>query len=367
MFLINLARTAKSAYDMLPQHTGAWGTKDLGITEGITDRAGLARNAQGGSQGLTTYDPYLPNDFIGPTKPFNITTKNNYGSDLPMPTGSDGSGGGSGYSAPTNNNNAPSGPSEFELAVNRARAAYESAMRDADYQFNRARGIYDEGMGLLGKRREQFQELFNQGNMDITNEYQGRGGELGASAQNRRMSDAAALQAQGFGGSAVERAQNRQSRDEMRALGGLQESRNENKVANQAQFDERDLWARGQESALSRSLDDAANARRSVGERAGLVMQGDVEGINSSAAQLLNQIVANQQAMQAAQQGISGFTANPYNVNIADLTSSIRNQLSGTPTGAGAVQNVSLQEQNPLLLGMNPKKRGGVAGAGLYA
>lgn len=258
----------------------------------------------------------------------------------------------------------PSGENEFEKMIARARAAFESAIRDADYMLDRARGVRDENLGLIGKRRGEFKDLFDTGNINITNEYQGRGGELGETAQNRRMNDAAALQAMGFGGSAVERAQNRQSRDELRGLRGLQQDRDTNKTENTRQFNERNLWADTQEGAALRAYDDAVNARRSLGEKAGLVQQGDVDAINRSAGDYLGNIQAKQAALAEMGKGITGFVANPLNVVIPSQADAVRaqNYSADTRGGQRGDQNVNLEEQKKKLALLNLQAGGNLYG-----
>jgi hypothetical protein len=246
-----------------------------------------------------------------------------------------------------------------------ARSAYEEGMRRAGAAYDRARGLYDEGTQLLGQRRGEFQKLFDTGNVDIATEYQGRGGELGTSAQNRRMSDAAALQAQGFGGSAVERAQNRSSRDETRALRSLQENRDENKKENLGQFNERQTWANTQESGLRRGLEDAAEARRAAENQAGLVEAGDYQGITNNINGFLQSILQNQLALDASNKGVSEYTANPYAVNIDSVAGQLQQQLPQVSGGRGtttANQGVSLDEQQKRLALLRKQSGGNMYG-----
>lgn len=284
------------------------------------------------------------------------------GAQTPPPSGNTGGGGGGGGQEP--GVPTPSGENEFEKMVARARAAFESAIRDADYMLDRARGVRDENLGLIGRRRGEFKDLFDTGNIDITNEYQGRGGELGETAQNRRMNDAAALQAMGFGGSAVERAQNRQSRDELRGLRGLQQDRDTNKTENTRQFNERNLWADTQEGAALRAYDDAVNARRSLGEKAGLVQQGDVDAINRSAGDYLGNIQAKQAALAEMGKGITGFVANPLNVVIPSQADAVRaqNYSADTRGGQRGDQSVNLEEQKKKLALLNLQAGGNLYG-----
>lgn len=349
---------------------------ETGFSELLSNAFGQARTDQLGSDLLgdtyakkATMQPVYDDagQTTGSYKPLSLPTTRSVTTN---PTGNK-TGGGSGNTGSGNTGantgdptGAPTGENEFEKMVARARAAFESAIRDADYMLERARGVRDESLGLLNQRRKQFQELFDTGNIDITNEYQGRGGELGESAQNRRMADAAALQAMGLGGSAVERAQNRQSRDELRALRALQQDRDTNKAENTRQFNERNLWADTQESAALRAYDDAVNARRSLGEKAGLVHLGDVDAINRSASDYLGNIQARQNALLEAGKGINSFVANPLNVVIPSQADAVRaqNYSADTRGGQRGDQNVNLEEQKKKLAMLNLQAGGNLYG-----
>lgn len=257
-------------------------------------------------------------------------------------------------------------PSEFDRMVELARAAYESALRDADYELGRAKGVRDEGIGMLNKRRGEFHNLFNEGRDTILDRYEGERGNLQASDQGARTRMSNALRAMGLGGSAFIKSEGRQTQNAAKALGGLQTQRNDNENANTRERDSRLEWADTQEGGLNRFFQDAVNARRSLGDKSSLVMQGDVNAINQSRGDYLGKILQNQQAIAAAQGGISGYTANPYAVNISSMEEALNGAVPQVgQMGASGVQNVNLQEQDPTLALL--KRRSGVGGAGLYA
>jgi hypothetical protein len=274
--------------------------------------------------------------------------------------------GGGGNTGGQNNSNQNNGGIDFSGMLNEqrglARSAYDEGMRRANSAFERARGLYDEGVGLIGKRRGEFKDMFDTGNQDITQEYQSRGGELGTSAQNRRLADAGALQAQGFGGSAVERAKNRQSVDETRALRSLMQSRDTNKRENQSQFNERQTWADTQESGLRRGLETADENRRAAEAQTGLIERGDQAGITNNINSFLQNILQNQQALNASNTGVGQYEANPYAVNIADVTGQLQAQLPTTTTGASGVQAANIDEQQKKLALLRKQAGGNMYG-----
>lgn len=358
-------------------HTGAAGTIDLGLTEALSNLIAPKVNASGGSDlipgenttgkvlgavapveyaAAKAVTPYISSEPRPQQQPQQTPPPSNELSELEEieRAGNLNPAQRTRLNEIKNANPGGGGGIDLEAMLREqralARSAYEEGMRRANSAFDRARGLYDEGTQLIGKRRGEFQNLFDTGNQDITAEYQGRGGELGTAAQNRRTTDAAALQAQGFGGSAVERAQNRQSRDEIRGLGGLMQNRDVNKRENKSIFDERQTWADTQEAGLRRGLETAEENRRAAEAQAGLIERGDQAGITNNINSFLSNILQNQQALDASTKTAGAYEANPYAVNIGDATGALRAQLpTGGATGAGGVQNVNLDEQKKKL------------------
>lgn len=261
--------------------------------------------------------------------------------------------GGATPSAPTSTPDA--GVSLQDLSTTQINAAREEARRQAGAGFERARGIYDEGMGLLKNRRQEFQNLFEQGRGNILDRFEQGRGELQASDQGAQTRLANALRAMGMGGSAYIKSTGKQTQDAAKALGGLQTERNNNENANLGEFNSRQDWANTQEGALQRSLEDANNARSAVESSSDIGYLQDI-------GNLFNTILSNQLAAKAA---AGSYTANPYAVNISDMTKALNGTLPNMTGGEGTVQDVNLKEQDPTLA-LLKKARSGVAGAGLY-
>jgi len=259
---------------------------------------------------------------------------------LPMDTGVRTGSGAGGGANPAGTVAAPdAGGSLQDLYTAQLNAAREEARRQAGAGFERARGIYDEGIGLLNKRRGEFKDLFEQGRGNILDRYEQGRGELQASDQGAQTRLANAMRAMGMGGSAYIKSIGKQTQDAAKALGGLQTERNNNENANLGEFNTRQNWADTQEGALQRSLSDAEEARNKVESSADL-------GYLSDVGNLFNTILSNQLATKAA---AGQYTANPYAVNISSMTNKLNGGLPTTgQTGAEGVQNVSINENDPL-------------------
>lgn len=277
------------------------------------------------------------------------------------------SGGSTGY---TGGAGGGSGPSMDEVIAQQraqARLAYERGLRNAQDAYNRAQGMHTEAMGTLGTRRSEFENAFNQGNQDITQEYQKRGGELGTSAQNRKMSDLAALQAMGLNGSAVERAQNIRMRDQVRAQSELMDNRNQNQVTNKNVFDTNNQWALGQEGAINRALEQAESDRRNAEGFAYENYLGNTAGIDQGMRGYMDNILQHEQAMQVAGLANQNYQASGFTPSLSDFSSYLQPAQAKAPqatAGGDQASNISL---SPYAMSeLDKLRKSGVYGGGLY-
>ena len=354
----------------------AIGAKERGLSERIAGgmpTANTGKTAQSKAAGLDDWVTVNHNPEVWTAQNAGIkdaayTEKNNYPMGIALPEGYD-TGGGDIRTA-SNDNPGDSGPSMAEIiAQQRAQAklAYESGLRKAQDAFNRAQGMHTEAMGILGTRRGEFENAFNQGNQDITQEYQKRGGELGTSAQNRKMSDLAALQAMGLNGSAVERAQNIRMRDQVRAQSELMDNRNQNQVTNKNVFDTNNQWALGQEGAINRALEQAESDRRNAEGFAYENYLGNTAGIDQGMRGYMDNILQHQQAMQAAGLANQNYQAGGFTPSLSDFSSYLQPAQAKAPqatAGGDQASNISL---SPYAMSeLDKLRKSGVYGGGLY-
>lgn len=314
----------------------------------------------------------------------NMSTPQGYASNVRVPNtnlgnfqtpittgGGGGNNGGGAAPAPA----APSQPStpgvDFNALLEQqralARSAYDEGLRRASAAFERARRLYDEGIGALSKRREEFKGLFEEGEGKILDRYEQERGNLQASAQNAETRSRNALRALGLGGSAYVKQEGQQRQTNAKAAGELSTQRSENDRANQREYDSRLDWANTQESSLKRILADAEEARRSAENQSGLIYAGDVSGINSQMGNFLNSILNNQLALQTANAATTEKVANPYAVNISDLTGALTAQLPTIGGGAGQAAGGNVVAPNTLDELLALQRKAGVYGGGLYA
>jgi len=354
--LNNYQPTVNTGYDASTSRVNKsmqdWKVNNFVLGSGVTDagRQAALNNPTGGStppseDGWKT-DPKYDNWGEAEAK-----------ADYAATGGSTGSGGGSGPSM------------EEVIAQQRAQArlAYERGLRNAQDAYNRARGMHTEAMGTLGTRRSEFENAFNQGNQDITQEYQKRGGELGTSSQNRKMNDLAALQAMGLNGSAVERAQNIRMRDQVRAQSELMDNRNQNQVTNKNVFDTNKQWALGQEGAINRALEQAESDRRNAEGFAYENYLGNTAGIDQGMRSYMDNIQQHQQAMQVAGLANQNYQASGFTPSLSDFSSYLQPAQAKAPqatAGGDQASNISL---SPYAMSeLDKLRKSGVYGGGLY-
>ena len=228
-----------------------------------------------------------------------------------------------------------------------ARGAYENAMRDLQSVFGQARGVYDEGIGNVGKIRDRATKSYNTGRDNILNRFEGERGNLQRESVGNADRLRGTMRALGMGGSAYVRGIGNNDKANARAIGSLRQSRGENELANTQQQTQSNDFADTQQGTLNRYLQQASRNLQSGQEKASLVNQGDVAGINSGFNDLRSSIFANNQAMQAAGGAAAGYQVNPFAPNMASMIGSLN---SGLPQFSGQQQaqggNVNLGNEN---------------------
>lgn len=332
-------------------HIGAWGLPEFGITEAYASAISPGETDLGDAIGDKTIVPYVANyvtggDYSAPsTGGGGGGGGGGAGNDAyfwdaadgwKLKTGGDGSGGSGGSN---------DGGMSAQIAL--AQGAYNNAMRDLQSVFGQARGVYDQGIGAVGKIRDRATESFNTGRDNILNRFTGERGNLQRESVGNKNRLRSSLRALGMGGSAFVRGIGNQDKANARAIGSLRQSRGSNELANTQQQTQSFDFADTQQGALDRFLQQASRALQSGQEKASLVQQGDVAGINSGFNQLRSDIFSSNQALTAAGGAAAGYTVNPFAVNIQDMIGSLN---SGLPqfTGQTAVEggNVNFDQEN---------------------
>jgi hypothetical protein len=237
---------------------------------------------------------------------------------------------------------------DFNALYERARQAYETGKRNAQYAYDRSRGIYDEGMQGLGKKRELFSQLLGEGKDSILDRFEEGRGNLQASAQGAQKRMGNVMRAAGItGGSPLINATGRQTQENMKQLGSLNTSRDVNERENQRAFDSNTDWANTQESSLNRYLTDADMYRKNAEDMNWQLMAQNEGDINNQMGSYFNSILSNQQALDAARGGIGSYSATPFNMNMSNMLGAINAQIPQFGSEGGGSQNVSLNEQDP--------------------
>lgn len=365
-------------------HIGAAGTPDLGYSEDLGRVLGASTTYQGGSniipnrsftsQGVAPQEPnsgrvittnQTPYGPVNQPKPDLNTTDLNTGG---------GGGGGQVLGSTTDAGRGSDQGIDLAriLADQRAVAqgAYNQGMSSVNRAMDRAKGIRDEGLGVLGQRRGQFEDQYDEGKQDIVQGFQQRMGEGQRAAQGQTMRNRAALQAMGLSGSALLRSQGREQQDQARALATGQDQRAQNERQNQGAFDENNMWADSQESSLKRDYSDTqGKAQDNEGILSQMLMQsaarerGDIGGWIQN---MLNQQKAIELSnMENRRAGLDAYSATPFNASLGDTTGMLNSQVSGElGTGGGGGQMAANIPQNQNLL--DPRRIGQRVGGSMF-
>ena len=196
--------------------------------------------------------------------------------------------------------------------------ARDQARIVAQQGYDRARGIYDEGKGMIKNKGQEFLGMFNQNSADIHRTNEGERGNLQASNQgaNERLRNG--LRALGLGGSAFERGAGRQRQSAAKASGELASIRGANDRTNLEGYNTNQKFLNTQDASLNRYLQDASNLRGSA------ETSGEISYLNDI-GNLFNTIQANQNAINASTGNYSPVTTNtniPSMLNALNLDTS---------------------------------------------
>jgi hypothetical protein len=252
-----------------------------------------------------------------------------------------------------------SGPDFAELL----RRAKEEGLRSLGAARDEALRYGQEARGLLGKRKSEFTDMFNEaGNTILTTTEKNRG-ELQRADQESTRKARNNLSVMGLGGSALERLYGRQKQAQARGLGELSAMRDTNDSANRKQYNSNNDWANTQESAIGAS-ERAANDRYQSG------VATSENNFGSALGTLLSNIQAQSAALANAREAANGYKAPSYSVtgmNPNALIQNLQTTLGGMGLMGGtnpAVDNAGISiSQNPTYDQYNELMRRKAAGA----
>ena len=306
-------------------HEGSWGSKDRGYTELFTDIFKPGQNsADGGSD-------FFPNDTN--TGIDAVATGDTYGPSLDeilasaSPTGT--------TTTTTTDPATDDGTTALASALALAR---DQARIVAQQGYDRARGIWDEGQGLLTDKMAQFQNIFDVGQATNQENYQGEKGNLLRTAGGAGTKLRNSLRALGLGGSAFERGQGRIDQQTAISRGNLASNRAANDRVNTQGYQNNQAFINTQGGALDRYLQDASNAASSANTSTDI---GYLEGISS----LFSNIQARQDAINVA---TGNYASAPASTDYSGILEglNLNPNLSGVNSSAQTNQATNLGNEN---------------------
>ena len=216
--------------------------------------------------------------------------------------------------------------------------ARDQARIVAQQGYDRARGIWDEGQGLLTDKMAQFQNIFDVGQATNQENYQGEKGNLLRTAGGAGTKLRNSLRALGLGGSAFERGQGRIDQQTAISRGNLASNRAANDRVNTQGYQNNQAFINTQGGALDRYLQDASNAASSANTSTDI---GYLEGISS----LFSNIQARQDAINVA---TGNYASAPASTDYSGILEglNLNPNLSGVNSSAQTNQATNLGNEN---------------------
>ena len=209
--------------------------------------------------------------------------------------------------------------------------ARDQARIVAQQGYDRARGIYDEGKGMIKNKGQEFLGMFNQNSADIHRTNEGERGNLQASNQgaNERLRNG--LRALGLGGSAFERGAGRQRQAAAKSAGNLSQIRGANDRTNLEGYNTNQNFLNTQDASLNRYLQDASNLRGSA------ETSGEISYLNDI-GNLFNTMQAGQDARSAA---LGNYSPTTTNTDFSGVTNTLNASLPSLGTATTATDQAT--------------------------
>lgn len=231
-----------------------------------------------------------------------------------------------------------------------AKARYDARKKEAEGQFEIAKGLFDEIIDNLAKKREEFAQMYDEGQQDILGRTQQERGNLQSSAKMTDRKAANTMRALGIGGSGVLNYFGDLEQQRNKSEGELYSQREKNERELSRQDADRTAWALAAEREANRNLEAARQKRDAARDYGWADYIGQDALIDQNMLDYVQSIQDTANAMALARASASNYQVDPYAANISSFLGALNAPtIASTPQGAAGVQNVNLQEQDPLI------------------
>ncbi len=231
-----------------------------------------------------------------------------------------------------------------------AKARYDARKKEAEGQFEIARGLFDEIIDNLAKKREEFAQMYDEGQQDILGRTQQERGNLQSSAKMTDRKAANTMRALGIGGSGVLNYFGDLEQQRNKSEGELYSQREKNERELSRQDADRTAWALAAEREANRNLEAARQKRDAARDYGWADYIGQDALIDQNMLDYVQSIQDTANAMALARASASNYQVDPYAANISSFLGALNAPtIASTPQGAAGIQNVNLQEQDPLI------------------
>jgi len=260
-------------------------------------------------------------------------------------TPTSGNGGGNGGGTVTDNGGG--GGVDLEGILARQRQRNSSLI---DSWLSQAGGIRDEIKGMTQKKRGQYADMRNEGDVKINDTFEGEKGNARRTAQDLASIEGNRARALGLGGSATDYAASRRGEELGRTLGNTNTVKSENTMENKRLYDTRidqaDAWDR-----------QADRDYQTAGLKAGDAKNSMLNTEEGTLMGWLGNILNNQLALNATKSGINSEVVNPYAVDTSKIANYLTSTLSGGAPEDSGTTNDGVNLDNSTLMADQLKKK----------
>lgn len=237
-----------------------------------------------------------------------------------------------------------------------ARQAWEYAKSAAADRYNNAQQYANDVRNQIAKKRQDFQDLFNQADTSINTTAESDKGEARRNAEQASATAGNRARALGLGGSLSDYLSSQRQENLARSLGSINQAKVENEQENQNVLNERENTAAGWENDLNNYLREAAAAKAEAENEAAFQAQQNASDYGQNILNNLSSILSAQQALGNNVANTTFSAINPTATGTQYTTDQLANaNVNNNAAGTGAT---NLVDEDTGLMGLLKKFKG---------
>ena len=245
---------------------------------------------------------------------------------------SGGSSGGDGGSGGTGETEEEARQRFIQEQMDLARAKWEGGVKTARSKAENAKKYRDEMKGIIGNKRGEFENMFQEALGQIGVGASQRIGETGRMAQDMETAAGNRARALGLTGTTAMQMLNRPNDAHARDVFNISQQKTANENENRRLLGERQDWATGKESELDQYYQNIADETANLENMAYLNYWNDLSGLGGQIDSYLQSMINTQNQMALMNPQLTGYQASALTPSFQNTMASLQGLSNGLNT-----------------------------------